>query len=213
MKKTRRSVSVSLQPNRRVNAKAAGRLINAVARSYVEEIAQAERVDITKRLDLLRSTHRHNERTIQEISSDIESLKITLGMTKNEKREVALLDEELVELRRQTAIVAVDLETLSQLKEWDSVEIAEDIQRLEVRKKVLAKQVIATRAKILALEKPDLVSPELVTRKMRLDSLIETNREIAEEMSRMEMNLKTPPRVELIQSAESGEHEISALPY
>ena len=53
------------------NDKEAIKVVDAVVRAYTEEIAQSERTDVTKRLDLLRATHRNNTRTIQEMTDDI----------------------------------------------------------------------------------------------------------------------------------------------
>ena len=278
------------------NDKEAIKVVDAVVRAYTEEIAQSERNDVTKRLDLLRATHRNNTRTVQEMTSDIEKLASEIGTGDSAQAEVNqnIAESELRNLERQkidledkymaangelyeltvvrqtrnvnpTKFQIEDqlerdpeyFELSRQLKEINryiaqmagvsrrgggeiaqlQTQAAALNQELEKRRRDLTPRIkarisdeysneneeqsvlAALRAKVNVTgqrlaeinkryeEKIEEVrnltgfSAELITKKNEMESLQESTDEIAQEIQRLELNLKTPPRVELIQNA------------
>ena len=283
------------------NDKEAIQVVNAVVKAYSEEIAQSERNDLTRRLELLRSTHRNNVRESQQLNETIEKLAADIGTpdsaaamvnqniaeselkylerqkmdlesdfmnaqsrlyeltmvrqtrnvspTKFEIEDQLEKDPEYFELSRQLKEVNRYIAQVSGVARRGGGEIAQLQtqasmlnQELDKRRRALTPRI---KARILAdktnedeelgnmaalraqvqttgqrlkdigdrytaqLEKVRQLtgfSAELVTKKNNLESLQESNDEISQEIQRLELNLKTPPRVELIQNAMIPDH-------
>ena len=274
----------------------ATKVVDAVVKAYSEEIAQSERNDLTRRLDLLRSTRRTNVRDIQQMTEAIEKLAIEIGTPDSAAAQInqSIAESELKSLERQKMALENDFMTaqgrlfeLTAVRQSRSVnptkfEIEDQLERdpeyyqlsqqmkemnryiaqmssvarrgggelaqmqtqagminqeMDKRRRALTPRIkariineytneneeqvnlAALRAQVqvygqrlkeigerYAAKLEDVreltgFSAELVTKKNELESLQESNDEISQEIQRLELNLKTPPRVELIQNA------------
>ena len=115
-------------------------------------------------------------------------------------REIAILTAELTEVRKQLVMANVDLAAIE--KTNDEIELDnEHLKKLISRKEALQETSNEIAQKIIELEDRQSFSSELETKKMELANLRESTSQVSQAIHRIELNLKTPPRVELIQNA------------
>ena len=188
-------ISVSMKG---VKAEKASLLVDAVVHSYATEIARSERNDLNGRLELLRSTRRNSVREIQQMTLVLGKLEEEVSPTRL-PREIAILTAELTEVRKQLVMVNVDL---AAIEKTDEIELDnEHLKKLTSRKEALQETSNEIAQKIFKLEDRQSFSSELETKKMELANLRESTNQITQAIHRIELNLKTPPRIELIQNA------------
>ena len=172
-------------------------LVDSVVQAYQEEIMISERTNETRRLDLLRATHRSNLSDIK-IRSE-RAHKLNAALLSNNARETSMLVAELTEVRKQLVLVDVELAAIE--KTGDNIDLDDQSLRdLMARQEALKEASRLITQKIKAEEK-NSYSGELEVTELELASLRESTNELANEICRLEIALKAPPRIELIQNA------------
>lgn len=275
------------------------KLVNAVIDAFLEEVANTERVRNSQRLEILRSKHRENVRTIQETTAEIQKLAAEIGTNDSElaqlnqqleSSKLQSLDDERTGIRQQLeelsgqimvantirssrfyspsanevsdvlesdpiyfdlkqrtgalsrelqsfgnlakggrgngafaqyqaqlAALKGDMEArkrelmprikdrLTKAKGIDEFAESTQMQSLQTQFQVAKRRYDAINARYeeQVQKVKDLVgfSADLVTKKDGLIGLQEATGQILQEMSRLELNIKQPPRVQLVQRA------------